>query len=539
MASSLTPIASWHGPSRPAFAPAELLAAAPRFREQAHVVRDGDAGRLGVAFEGEFHAKALSNGRPAYPLLATLPAVYPEWLGDRTFQEIHRVRFPYLTGAMANGIAAPGLVIAVGRAGMMGFFGAAGLPPQRVEKALVEIEAALGRDHAWGSNLIHSPNEPDMEEAVVDLYLRRGVTRVCASAFMGLTPAVVRYACTGLTSDDSGRVQRRNRVLAKISRPEVARRFLSPPPKEILDALVSKGRLTADEARRAERVPLAEDITVEADSGGHTDNRPLGALFPTIASLRDECAARFGYADPVRVGAAGGLGTPSAVASAFALGAAYVMTGSINQSAIESGLSPDGRKLLAEAGIADVIMAPAADMFELGVKVQVLRRGSLFAVRAARLYDVYMTCDSIEAIPPDTREKLEREVFRAPIESVWEETRKFFEGRDPRENERAAKEPKHRMALVFRWYLGKSSKWSIAGDTDRRTDYQIWCGPAMGAFNEWTKGSFLADPEKRDVVSIARNLLEGAAVVTRAQQLRAAGVPMPAEAFDFRPRPLA
>ena len=31
--------------------------------------------------------------------------------------------------------------------------------------------------------------------------------------------------------------------------------------------------------------------------------------------------------------------------------------------------------MLATAGIADVIMAPAADMFEMGVEVQVLRLG--------------------------------------------------------------------------------------------------------------------------------------------------------------------
>jgi hypothetical protein len=95
------------------------------------------------------------------------------------------------------------------------------------------------------------------------------------------------------------------------------------------------------------------------------------------------------------------------------------------------------------------------------------------------------------------------------------------------------------MALVFRSYLGKSSKWSISGDSDRRIDYQIWCGPAMGAFNEWAKGSFLAEPERRNVVQIALNLLEGAAVATRAQQLRSAGVPVPQQAFAFRPRPLA
>jgi hypothetical protein len=60
----------------------------------------------------------------------------------------------------------------------------------------------------------------------------------------------------------------------------------------------------------------------------------------------------------------------------------------------------------------------------------------------------------------------------------------------------------------------------------------------MGAFNAWTRGSFLAEPTNREVVQVARNLIEGAAVITRAQQLRSFGVPMPAATFDYRPRPL-
>ncbi len=44
------------------------------------------------------------------------------------------------------------------------------------------------------------------------------------------------------------------------------------------------------------------------------------------------------------------------------------------------------------------------------------------------------------------------------------------------------------MALVFRWYLGQSSRWANAGEPTRKVDYQVWCGPAMGAFNEWTQG---------------------------------------------------
>jgi PfaD family protein len=184
-------------------------------------------------------------------------------------------------------------------------------------------------------------------------------------------------------------------------------------------------------------------------------------------------------------------------------------------------------------------MAPAADMFEQGVKVQVLRRGTMFAARAQRLYALYTSHASLDAIPPEARTKLEREILGAPVDEVWARTAAFFRERDPRELERAARDPKHRMALVFRWYLGLSSRWAITGEPARRLDYQIWCGPAMGAFNDWARGSFLEDPAQRGVVTIALNLLEGAAIVTRAQQLRTFGVSVPEAAFDVRPRRLA
>jgi PfaD family protein len=255
--------------------------------------------------------------------------------------------------------------------------------------------------------------------------------------------------------------------------------------------------------------------------------------------VRDELAERYNYARPIRVGAAGGLGTPGALAAAFALGAAYVLTGSVNQACVEAGLSPRAKELLCRADVPDVIMAPAADMFELGVKVQVLKRGTLFGPRAAKLYEAYQAHPSLEAIPTELRGRLERDVLHATFDEVWEDTRAFWQRRDPGEVARAEREPRHRMALVFRWYLGKASKWAIDGEPSRVSDYQVWCGPAMGAFNRWAGGSFLAEPSRRTAAQVALNLLEGAAVLTRAQQLRSYGVPVPAAAFAFRPRPLA
>jgi trans-AT polyketide synthase, acyltransferase and oxidoreductase domains len=543
--SPLAALGAWTpSTEKPAFLPNDFVASVARFREPTHLVRDGAHGALGVAFEGSIAIEAPDGGgSPRFPWLGRLPAIYPEWLGDRSFCETHNLRFAYVAGEMANGIATTRLVIAMARAGMLGFFGAAGLTPERVEQALIEIEAVLGASNghpapSWGTNIIHSPAEPATENAIADLYIRRGVRRVCASAFMNLTPAVVRLAASGLTQDEHGNVQRKHHIFAKISRPEVATAFMSPAPVAILESLVRANLITANEATLAAQIPVAADITVESDSGGHTDNRPLGSLFPVIAKLRDDMMKQHGFRQAIRVGAAGGLGTPEAVAAAFAMGAAYVVTGSINQSAIEAGLSDEGKALLAQAGLADVIMAPAADMFEMGVKVQVLKRGSLFGPRALRLYDIYRSYESLEAMPTDARLKLEREILGTTCEHIWSEVQKFFAQRDPEELQRATNEPKHKMALVFRWYLGLSSRWAIAGEASRRADYQIWCGPAMGAFNDWVKGSFLEPAANRNAPQIALNLLEGAAAVTRAQQLRSAGVPVPNEAFRFAPRPL-
>ncbi|MFN7899207.1 MAG: PfaD family polyunsaturated fatty acid/polyketide biosynthesis protein [Synechococcaceae cyanobacterium] len=475
------------------------------------------------------------------PIHGLISPVYAEWLGDRGFCEDHGTRYAYVTGAMATGIASVELVCAGARAGFLSFFGAGGLSLKQVTGCLDRISEDLAQEPgaAWGVNLIHSPDQPALEEALVDLFLSRGVRRIEASAFMGLSPALVRYAASGLHLDAWGRLHRPNRVMAKISRPEVARHFLQPPPSDLLAELVDAGALSAEEGRLAALVPLADDVTCESDSGGHTDGRPLAVLLPVIRQLRDRLAPADGWPRPVRIGAAGGLGDPAALAAAFALGADYVVTGTVNQLARESGTSDSARMLLAQAGFADVTMAPAADMFEMGVRVQVLRRGTLFPQRAARLYDIYRRFGSLEELPKDLLEMLERDIFKIPLDVIWDECQRFWQGREPAQLDKALRDPHHRMALIFRWYLGMSNRWAREGAPERQQDYQIWCGPAIGAFNAWVQGTPLAEPQSRTVEAIGLNLLAGAVRLTRAQQLRAAGVAVPDGAFIANPMAVA
>lgn len=498
----------------------------------------GSNGEQAVGLGGRAVLGADTAGlRASYPLRAYAPGLDPACMGDSAFREAHRLRYAYIAGAMANGIGSEEIVEAMSRSGMLGFFGAAGLSVGRVEAAIDRIQSSLG-DAPYGFNLIHSPNEPALEAAVVDLYLRRGVRLVSASAYLDLTLPLVRYRVMGIHRGRDGRVICPNKMIGKVSRVEVARKFMSPPPESLLKTLIDSGDITAQQAELARTIPVATDLTVEADSGGHTDNRPALALLPTMIALRDELQAKYGYAEPLRVGTAGGISTPASAAAAFAMGAAYVLTGSVNQACIEAGTSTAVREMLAEVAQADVTMAPAADMFEMGVKLQVLKRGTMFPMRARKLYELYRTYGSLDELPVAQKTILERDYFRCSLAEAWTQTCRYFESVDPGQIERAERDPKHKMALVFRSYLGQSSIWANSGEPSRKVDYQVWCGPAMGAFNEWVRGSFLEKPENRSVVTVAMNIMLGASVLTRVNWLRAQGVTLSPVVQQYQPREL-
>lgn len=512
--------AKWFGRSKAlAFDPEGIRRVLEDLGARCFIVRD-EQGAVGVADSmGADKAAELAGAE----LIAALPAFEPGRLGDPAFRETYGLAYNYMAGAMANGIASAELVIALGKAGMLASFGAGGLIPARIEAAIDTIQAALP-DGPYAVNLIHSPSEEALERHGVELFLRKGVRVVEASAFLALTPHVVRYRAAGLRRNADGSVHIGHRIIAKVSRLEVAAHFMKPAPESFLKQLLEAGLITAEQAQLAALVPMADDITVEADSGGHTDNRSLVCLLPAVIDLRDRLQQQFNYPRQVRVGAAGGIGTPESVSAAFAMGAAFVVTGSINQSCRESGSSDHVRKVLAQADMTDTIMAPAADMFEMGVKLQVLKKGTLFGLRAQKLYEVYQGAERWEDVPEKERLNLEKNLFRDTFDQIWQHCVAFFQERDPEQIVRAENNPKRKMALVFRWYLGLSSAWANRGEQGRELDYQIWCGPSMGAFNQWVKGSYLENWENRRVADVALQLLHGAAYLSRLQYLTLLGV---------------
>jgi len=434
-----------------------------------------------------------------------------ESLGSEAFKQEYHLKYAYITGAMVKGISSKELVVKMGKAGLMGFFGTGGLKLPKIEESIQFIQRELKDGQAYGMNLLHNPGKPSLEDDTVDLYLKYGIKNIEAAAFMQITLALVRYRLKGLKRDAAGKIATNHKIMAKISRPEIAQVFLSPAPERLVKKLLESNQISGEEAELAKEMPMADDLCVEADSGGHTDMGIMSVLLPTIIRQRDELMNQYQYAKRVGVGAAGGIGTPEAAATAFILGADFILTGSINQCTVEAGTSDAAKDILQQLNVQDTDYAPAGDMFELGAKVQVVRKGVFFPARANKLYDLYRNYNSLDEIDDKTKKQIQDKYFHRRFEDVYAETKAYYEKAMPEEIEKAERNPKHKMALIFKWYFVHTMRLAMRGSTEQKVDYQIHSGPAMGAFNQWVKGTALENWRNRHVDDIADKLMLGTA----------------------------
>ncbi|WP_338715486.1 ACP S-malonyltransferase [Streptomyces acidiscabies] len=434
---------------------------------------------------------ALTGGAAApIPMPAPVPTprrpLAPEDLGAETFRTRYGLRLAYLAGGMYGGISSEALVVRLAKAGAMGFLGTGGLSLADVEEQVRGVQAALGPDGPFGASVLHRHAAPDDERALVDLLLRLGVRTVEASGFLRITPALVKYRLKG------------GRIIAKVSRTDTAEAFLRPAPGDVVRSLVEQGEVSEEEAAKAAGLPMADDLCVEAGGGWVTEAVDLATLLPTVVRLRDALATG---QDRVHVGAAGGIGTPEAATAALVLGAEFLVTGSVNQCTVEAATSPEVKDMLQALDVQDTEPAPWAEMFELGVRARAVKRGVFLPARADRLYQLWRTHASFEGIDADTRRQIEDMYLRRPFEEAWRAA--HTGGQEP--------DGKRKLALAFRSYLDEGFELARTGAPGRRVDYLVHSGPALGAFNQWVKGTGLEPWQDRHVDTVADRLMAATA----------------------------
>lgn len=435
--------------------------------------------------------------------------ISPESLGCDDYKRRHGINYAYATGGMYHGIASKELVIAMANSGFMGFFGAGGLSLETIEEAILFLKNQVYGTN-YGINILHNHIVSAKESAIVDLLLKHGIRNAEAASFATITPEIVRYRLSGIFRAEDGSVTTINNVMAKVSRIEVARVFMSPAPENIIEQLLKQGKITTKEAAMSREIPVANEICVEAESAGHTDRRSANIVLPTIIKLRDALSLKYEYSEKICVGSAGGIGTPESAAAAFVMGADFILTGSINQCTTESAAHSCVKEMLSKMGTEDTEFTPTGDMFETDAKIQVLRKGLLFPVRAKKLHELYNKYSSLDELSVEERDVLINKIFNGKsFDEVFDDAKIFF----PKEIvEKAEEDPKVKMGLIFKVYFYLSIKNAYSGNIGEKINFQIHIGPAMGAFNDYVAGTELEEYTKRSAPKIAKRLLEDTAL---------------------------
>lgn len=432
-------------------------------------------------------------------------------LGSEDFRQAHHCRYAYVIGSMANGIASAELVIRAARAGILAYFGSAGLELEEIETAVDTMQQALGQDEVFGVNVLHQSDEPEREDRLVDLLLAKGVQRIEAAGFTRITPALVKYRLTGLRQDRQGNPIARHNILAKVSRSEAAALFMSSPPANIVNDLLEGRQISPQEAALANSIPMADDVCVEANSGWYGEAGNIAALFPAIQRQLEMLMRSYTFSQRIRLGVAGGIGTPEAAAAAFILGADFILTGSINQCTVEANTSDAVKDILQTVGIRHMEYAPAADLFELGSQAQVVNKGVLFPARAQKLYDLFKHHDSLESIDEITRQEIQEKYFHAGFEAVYRDVTVFYCKHNPSVLQQAQYSPKYKMGLIFKWYFSRAMQAAMQGKADQQANYLIFCSSALGGFNQWVEDTRLQLWRDRHVDDIAVELMKSGA----------------------------
>ncbi|MFJ8525107.1 ACP S-malonyltransferase [Bacillus cereus] len=420
-------------------------------------------------------------------------------LGDPSFKDDYNVKYPYVVGSMTNGISSVNLVVQSAQNEILSYLGTNGLSYKEIRENLRDINERLANKWSYGCNLLADVHNPQKENELVDIFLQNNVRCLEASGFWSVSPSLIKYRAKGLKKSKNGNIQINNKILIKLTRSEVAKEFLSPISKQLLHQMVEQGEITYEEADMLKHVPIVDDICVMGDCGGPTDHGNLNLLLPSIIHLRDSYMSQYKFVKNVRIGAGGGIGTPTAAAVAFMLGADFILTGSINQCTVEAATSDYVKDMLQNMEIQDTTYVPSEYALDTSGYSQVVRKGVFFPARANRLYDLLKSYGSISEIDSKTRLYIEEKYFGKSFEEILQDELK--------KNDRYRKNSKQELQIILKWYMEYAKGLAIQGKREQKVNFHIYCGPALGAFNEWVKDTYLENWRNRNVNGIAEKIM--------------------------------
>ncbi|MEN8907794.1 MAG: hypothetical protein ABF289_17730 [Clostridiales bacterium] len=455
---------------------------------------------VGVAEDGIITSEELETTK----LICSgiIPKLLPEDLGSSRFLHRFGLKYAYVAGAMYNAISSKEMIIELAKNGYLGIYGTKDVEFDQIENDIVKIKSIIP-ERIFGCNIVHNVIEEQFEMKLIKMLLKYKINILEVSSFVNITLPLAYYRIVGIKERIEGGFVIGNKIMVKVSRVEIAKNFLKPAPEKIIRELINMSLINERQAKIAKEIPMADAITLEDNENNITQS------FSYLVDQRDELYKNSNTKYDVFLGLTGGIGSPVIALNMFNNGADYIVTGTINQCTVESGISDKAKNSLSSCDISDVISLHFNGDFNINKKINVLKKGTLFPMRVNKLYNIYNKYKNLKNVDSSDIDKIESQIFKKSIREILNEVEIYFKKNDPNQLNN------DRLYLLIKWYLIISAKLSLEGTSNRELDYQILCSNAMGIFNYWVKGSYLENHQNRYVADIAEHMLKGTAYLQR------------------------
>lgn len=421
-------------------------------------------------------------------------------LGSSDFKTEYDTEFAYVVGGLYHGVSSAAMIRTLNNAGIVGFLGLQGMDLNAGKELLDTALQSVPKERI-GTHIVYNGLKPEESASALQMIIEYDIRRIEISGFFKPSQELILYRLRGLSYGKNDIPQSAYKMIVYVNNPKVMEEFLKPASEQLIGRLLTQRKITEEEAVIAAKLPICDDICIDNVSSG------AGRL-SWISNLKHyarELSEKYGIKKMVRIGIGGGIGNPEMLALAFLAGADFVTTRSMNQCTAEAETSPQVKDLLQSAAENDFTYAPVEELFEFGEKVSVLKRGTLYPIRALKLYEIYTKYNSIEEISEKEKKLITEKYFHMSFEEMFERAAREL---TPAEQRIASEQPKYKMSLIFKGFLKQCLLWAQTGKAGEEINFAVVSGSEMADANRWLKNSGLEEWSTRHVDELAKRMME-------------------------------
>lgn len=402
----------------------------------------------------------------------------PKSLGSKAFKKLFSLDYSYIVSGLPSYTHGRGMLQNLSENGMLGFFNLDGLTFEEKEESLNTLNQ---HDFNFGVEFSIDDFDEKEDDKLITLLMGQNIKYILVKGCSKITESLRRFKSS-----------KSNLLIAKVSHP---------------DQCVSLS---------SESDPIFNAFLIDGSFVSNQDTRSILSLMPSIKNILSQKS--------IFLGVTGDLGTPESLAAAYAMGADFVSTCSINLLSNDVSASDSYKDSIKKVRFQDISLVSSFDGFESGAKIRALNFGTRFVAVSSKIGAWFFEKKSVETLSEGERAYLESKVFTDSLDQTVADANAFFEHRNPSLVEAASSNSRICLAMLIRYYLEMGHLWAIEGDDSKKLDFNIKVGLDLASFNQWRQGTIFEDDDKLSVVQIALNLMMGAQYEIRKQFLLAQDV---------------